>query len=471
MLQPTPQDNSILLMVAGLQSEQRSMELTWPQRILFAAYQLAWYIGLPCIGLYFWLRGRKEPLYRQHLAERFGFATCQLDRPVWLHSASLGELRGAMPLIDKLLAENLPVFLTTLTPAGRQAATQRYADAIEASQLQVSYLPLEFSWAVAAFAQRIKPRCMISSEIDTWPVLLHRLKSMGIPLGFVNAQYPHQSFLNDQRWAQVRAAFFRAYDLVLCKSTLHAQRFLAVGCSSVQVVGELRFDLPIPQEHIQSAQRLRAEQAQWFSGRGVICLASVVEGEDEMLLSAYREFCLAMQAKGLAQPLLIYVPRSPQRFDAVADLIASHGFSVVRRSQDLTSDFQPVNTRSDAVDVLLGDSLGEMYFYLALADIVTVCGSFIPRGSHNVIEPLALHKPVLVGPSIWGIEYPGQEALAAGVLTQVPDTHALPEKWLAWFTQTSLQMQSTQAASAFMAAHSGSVEKHWHHLRTWLALP
>jgi 3-deoxy-D-manno-octulosonic-acid transferase len=458
-------------MAAGQPFDQRRLVLTWSQRGLFAAYLLAWHLALPLALLYFWHRGRKEPLYRQFLNERFGLITCGLKAPIWLHSASLGELRGVMPLIDKMLAEGLPLLITTLTPAGRTAATQRYAQAIHAGQLQVSYLPLELPWAIRAFAKRVNPRCMLSSEIDTWPALLHTLKAMGIPLGFVNAQYPQKSFMKDKSWVGVRAAFFRAYDLVLCKSQLHAQRFIETGCKSVNIVGELRFDLPPPAAHLLAAKNLRENQPRLFGDRGVVCIASIVEGEDEMLLEAYQEFSLKMQSQGKVKPLLVYVPRSPQRFDAVAQLITSHGLTYLRRSQDLDSEFQWMVNVSDAVDVLLGDSLGEMYFYLALADTVTVCGSFIPRGSHNVIEPLALNKPVVVGPSIWGIEYPGQEALAAGVLTQVQEARALPAQWLAWFTQPDLQKQSRTKAQAFMREHSGSVDKHWQHLRAWLKLP
>ena len=139
----------------------------------------------------------------------------------------------------------------------------------------------------------------------------------------------------------------------------------------------------------------------------------------------------------------------------------------MRRSSLLDAGLLAADLRdAHHADVLLGDSLGEMYFYQSLADIVTVCGSFIPGGSHNVIEPLALHKPVIVGPSIWGIEYPGQEALADGVLTQVMDAKELPALWLDWFTQPHPEAQAK--ARQFMAEHSGSVGKHWHYLQTWL---
>lgn len=459
-------------MVAGLPFNQRRLlALTWPQRALYSAYLVAWHLALPMVLLYFWLRGRKEPLYRRFWNERFGFVTTELVSPIWLHSASLGELRGVMPLIDKMLAERLPLLITTLTPAGRTAATARYTDAIRAGQLQVSYLPLELPWAIRLFANRIKPLCMVSSEIDTWPALLHTLKGRGLPLGFVNAQYPAKSFVKDQTWWGLRAAFFRAYDLVLCKSDLHGQRFRQAGCAEVRAVGELRFDLPAPAEHISAALRLREGQSQWFSGRAVVCIASVVEGEDELLLDAFQAFAHAMQALGRAKPLLVYVPRSPQRFDEAARMVGARGWSLLRRSQHLDANFEVTPRAPQGIDVLLGDSLGEMYFYLSLADTVTVGGSFVPRGSHNVIEPLARGKPVIVGASIWGIEYPGQEALAAGVLTQVLDVKTLPQEWLAWFTQPEKEAEFRTQAQLFMQEHTGSVDKHWLQLRAWLKLP
>jgi 3-deoxy-D-manno-octulosonic-acid transferase len=456
-------------MAVGQQSNSAAQADGWLQRLLLGAYVVAWHVGLPLVLGYFWLRGRKEPLYRKFLAERFGRLACRVQDPVWVHSASLGELRGVMPLIDVMLENGLGVFITTLTPAGRQAAEIRYANAIAHGKLQVSYLPLELPWAVRRFASAMKPRCMLSSEIDTWPVLLDTLKSLRIPLGFVNAQYPQKSYDKDLGGLGLRARAFRQYDIVLCKSGLHAQRFLATGCANVQIAGELRFDLPAPPAQLQAAAALRAQLPHIFGERSVVCIASVIEGEDEWLRDAFVSFSEQMAGHAGRKPLLIYVPRNPQRFDAVAQLLKVRGLRYARRSVALDHALNWVASSEADIDVLLGDSLGEMYFYLALADIVTVCGSFMPSGSHNVIEPLALCKPVFVGPSIWGIEYPGQEALAAGVLTQVQNADELPARWLQWFTQNETKQQSKMHASAFMAEHAGAVNKHWLLLSQWLS--
>jgi 3-deoxy-D-manno-octulosonic-acid transferase len=474
MHQPTQLGSNILWMAAGPRCNRlgavTAYRLTALQRALYGLYVVGWLLGLPWVLLYFWWRGRKEPLYRQFWAERFGRVDTRLLRPIWLHGASLGELRGVMPLIDELLQAKFPVLITTLTPAGRSAITQRYAQALAQDQLQVSYLPLELPWVVKRFAKRLQVRCMISSEIDTWPVLLHTLRKMGLPLAFVNAGYPQKSFEADRRGAGFRAAFFRAYDLILCKSDLHAQRFLQAGCPAVKVVGELRFDSPIPDNLIDCALALKASD--WLSRqRPVLALASVVESEDEGLIAGMKAYLAQSVATAQQRPLWIYVPRSPQRFEAVHELLIQAGLRVTRRSQSFSADLKPYpmqDLRWDDVDVLLGDSLGEMYFYLSLADHVTVLGSFTPKGSHNVIEPLALQKPVAVGPVIWTIEYPAQEALAAGVLKKVQSFAELPDLWASWWNEEAGTEQAQQRAQAFIAQHSGSVAKHWQHLQAWL---
>ena len=152
----------------------------------------------------------------------------------------------------------------------------------------------------------------------------------------------------------------------------------------------------------------------------MLCFASAIVGEDATFIDAIRRVRQGVADAGLPPLLVVYVPRSPQRFDEVAGLLTDAGLRVSRRSTDLDPQLQPRSSAPDmnGIDLLLGDSLGEMYFYLALSQVVVVGASFVPMGAHNVIEPLALKKPVMVGPSIWGIEYPGVEALAAGVLQQ-----------------------------------------------------
>ncbi len=431
------------------------------------AYELLWHLLLPLVLLMLWRRGAKEPLYRQHWRERFGGARCTLVRPVWVHSASMGEMRGAAPWVQALLAQGLPVFITTLTPAGRQTAEKLFATALQSGQLQMAYAPMELSWAVRRFLARVPARCAVMTEIDTWPVLLATVRRAGVPLAMANAQYPRASFERDQRWGGFRARLFKAYELVMCKSDLQAQRFQHVGCQRVEVVGETRFDLPV------SASQLAAAAATVTLGqlnkRPVVCFASAIVGEDEIFIGSMQRMRHLLADAGQPAPLFVYVPRSPQRFEVVATLLQGAGLRTVLRSQALNAQLQWQQAPDWAqTEVLLGDSIGEMYFYLALSQVVVVGSSFGERAVHNIIEPLAINKPVWTGRSVRGIEYPAIEALEAGVLHHAQDGVDLADQLSAVLSDPAAYAALVRKTEHFNAAHAGSAVKHMAAFLPWL---
>lgn len=440
-------------------------------RIAIALYQVLWVVLLPVYLIFLWHRGKREPLYRQFWSERWGIVRTPLNNPIWVHSASMGEIRGAAPLVRALLAAGYPVLVTTLTPAGRVAAQQLLANDIAQGRAQVAYLPFELSGSVKRFIRHVQPRCAMMTEIDTWPVLLTTIRRMQVPLCMANAQYPQKSIERDlQRWGGFRAKLFPAYQLVMCKSETHAQRFRQVGCKHVEVVGETRFDLPVSTSQIAAAAHWVQQWQLGMGQRPVVAFASAITGEDEQFIDAMGLIQHGLAAAGHAKPLFVYVPRSPQRFDAVHDLLTHAGLKTLRRSQTFDAAWAlqgPVNI--EETDVLLGDSLGEMYFYLALSQAVVVGASFVPLGAHNVIEPLALKKPVMVGPSIWGIEYPGVEAMAAGVLQQHMDMPSLSQALVHLLTAPGAYDQAMAGAERFYAEHAGSTPKHMAVLVPWLA--
>ena len=444
-------------------------------------YEIAWLLLLPFAFLMLWQRGKREPLYRQFWGERFGRTVNRLDpsaaRPIWVHSASLGEMRGAAPLFQALIDQRYSLLITTLTPAGRSGAQALFSSAITQGKVQVCFVPVEQSWAIKRLIAQFNPRCALMTEIDTWPLLVTTIRKAGVKLAITNAQYPKQSLMRDLRWGGFRAKLFRCYQLVLCKSETHAQRFKQVGCPYVEVAGETRFDLTIPQEQLNAARALlkawglNCTPNELPNTRCIICVASSVAGEEHQFLEAYRKIQAAFKALGKPKPLFIHVPRSPQCFDQVYQAMTTQGFIVARRSQCLNADLALVdgaNFNIAELDVLLGDSLREMYFYLALSMVVVVGASFVPLGSHNVIEPLGLKKPVMVGPSIWGIEYPGVEALAAGVLQQHPSIESLSQAIVNLLTVPGAYAKANEHADSFYAAHAGATQKHIKILRHWI---
>jgi 3-deoxy-D-manno-octulosonic-acid transferase len=256
----------------------------------------------------------------------------------------------------------------------------------------------------------------------------------------------------------------------MCKSETHAQRFRQVGCARVEVAGETRFDLPVSASQIDAAVQCVHRWQLGLAQRPVIAFASAIAGEDEQFIHAMQLIQQGLVAAGRPKPLFVYVPRSPQRFDAVHALLQSAGLQTLRRSEVFDAELTLKNSSTDmrAADVLLGDSLGEMYFYLALSQAVVVGASFVPLGAHNVIEPLALKKPVMVGHSIWGIEYPGVEALAAGVLQQHMDIPSLAHAMVHLLTAPGAYDSAMAGAEKFYAEHGGATAKHMAVLVPWL---
>lgn len=456
--------------------------------LVYHAYRAAWLLGLPAALAWLWRRGRREPAYRQHLGERFGAVAPRADRPVWMHAASLGELRGAAPLIRALCAAGIPVRLTTLTPAGRAAARQLADEDACRGRMDVVYTPIELGSCVDRFIARTGPRCALMVENDSWPVLLVRARRAGLPLAMVNAQYSDRSLRRDQGLWRFRHRLFAAYDLVLAKSERHAARFRDAGSAAVVVAGETRFDAPLPEAQVRAAAVLAARWGLEPGSRPVFAVASAVQGEESLWLEALQALRERSRDAGRPAPLIVLVPRSPQRFDALAQALEARGWRFQRRSRCLDERLQalpPQRVAADGVvggandtidaaadpappELLLGDSLGEMFFYLALADVVAVGSSFLPAGSHNVIEPLALGKPVVVGPVTWTIEFPAVEALQAGVLHQEPTPQALVERVLELLGGGAQAETARQAAAAFCQAHRGAAARHLEALQRWM---
>jgi 3-deoxy-D-manno-octulosonic-acid transferase len=448
---------------------RRAQDLSLKLTFALFVYRIAWYVVLPFVLVYFWRRGKREPEYRRHWRERFGLVSPHISGPlVWFHGASLGELKGASPLIRALVESGVRLLVTTHTPAGRRVIEELCADAIEQGRLQIAYCPLEFGWTMQAFIQRSRPQRLLVTEIDTWPVMLDECRRAGIETCLVNAQYPKTSFERDQQWGAFRSDVFTLYSMIICKTPLHAERFYKAGCTQVRIAGETRFDLPQPPQQLKAAREVVSANGLCTPQRPVICMASCGPGEEALFIAVYCELQRRLEKLHGYRPLFVHVPRSPQRFEATFDLLQSAGLAAIRRSEFFDSELYAKTSLTTEIDVLLGDSLGEMSFYLALSQLVVVGNSFNGLGAHNIIEPLALKKPVVVGPSIWGIEYPAQEALATGALIQVGDEASLCDTLARMLVDPAQYQSAREALAGFHEDHAGATTKHMVILEPWL---
>jgi len=421
-------------------------------RAVLAIYTLLMGLLLPLILLYIYLRSRKDPRYRAHLRERFGFYKTSAQGAVWVHAVSLGEMNAAAPLIQRFLDDGETVVTTHFTPAGRAAAQKLFPAECTSGRLVPVWVPLEYDWVFRRFFKAFSPKFGLVMEIEMWPRMIASARNHGVPLFLCNGHYPPSSFERDKRHFGLRGRLATGYAGLLIKSEPDARRFRHFGAQNVEMTGELRFDRALPAPMLEAATEIRAAHLV----RPVITLASVVGGEDELYLDAIEKMQAHARALGRPAPLFVYVPRAPERFSAARALLTDAGQKVLARSACLDACFR-LETDLTGADILLGDSLGEMYFYLALADIVIVGGGFIPSGAHNVIEPLGLKKPVFVGPYTWTIEYPALEAIEAKVLTQCETIDQLVSEIEKRLDDPQAMAQNRHAAEAFYRAHSGAV--------------
>lgn len=410
-------------------------------------YTLAWWLALPLVLARLWLRGRQEPGYRQHWGERLGFYPRQAapaPDTIWLHAVSVGETRAAEPLVDALLAQwpDCRIVLTHMTPTGR--ATGKALFAKHGARLLQSYLPYDTGAMPARFIRHFAPRICILMETEVWPNLIHQCNRYKVPVVLANARLSQRSLGKAQRLGKLIAEAARGITLVAAQTQDDADRVRQLGVRDVVVTGSIKFDVVVPEAALATGAALRAAIGQ----RPVLLCASTREGEEQLILEAYSRASLPADA------LLLIVPRHPQRFDEVEKLILSRGLAVQRRSGLAHDDAVAAGTQ-----VLLGDSMGEMFAYYAACDCAFVGGSLLPLGGQNLIEPAALGKPVLIGPHTFNFALVTEQAIAAGGAALVADADALMAQASALLQDPARLSFMGGQALAFANQHRGATPR------------
>lgn len=373
-------------------------------------YSIAWWLALPLALARLWWRGRAEPSYRQHVAERLGFypPVIAMVPTIWVHAVSVGETRASEPLIEALLAAypQHRIVLTHMTATGR--ATGRALVARHPNRVLQSYLPYDTGSMVGRFLMHFKPHICVLMETEVWPNLMAQCARHDIPVALVNARLSARSLARGQRLPVLFGDAARRLTVVAAQTVADASRLAQLGAQNVHVTGSLKFDVAAPVAAVSAGAVLR----QQIGARPVLLCASTRDGEEALILEALRH-------AGLGTTLVLMVPRHPQRFDAVAQLITDAGLTLARRSVLGGAALAP------EVQVLLGDTMGEMFAYYAACDVAFIGGSLLPLGGQNLIEACAVGKPVLIGPHTFNFGTVSDQAVAAGAALRVADAAAL----------------------------------------------
>jgi len=406
---------------------------------------------LPALPLRLWGRGRHEPGYRRQIGERFGrYRGVPGGTVYWIHAVSVGETRAATPLVQRLRAAypSATLLLTHMTATGRETGQTLFGD-----HVRQAWLPYDMPFAVRRFFDHFRPAAGFILETELWPNLVAIAQASGTPLFLVNARLSEHSARGYRRFGCLARPMLGRLAGVAAQSAADAGRLAELGAPQPIVTGNLKFDVTIPPAMLELGAGFRTR---FGPSRPLWVAASTRDGEEALILDALAKRPLE------GNPLLVLVPRHPQRFATVADLLSARGVPFVRRSAGGAA--VPAD-----VGVVLGDSMGELAAYYAAADVAFVGGSLLRFGAHNLIEPLAVGTPVLVGPHAFNFAEATAGAIDAGAALRVADADALIAAVGELFEDPGRRRAMGLAARAFHAQHQGAAERLWEWLQPRLA--
>ncbi len=405
-------------------------------------YSLLIYLALPVVLFITYRKRPGQVGYQERWPELLGWAPrlASAERPLWIHTVSVGESLAAIPLIRALKAAHpeLPLLVTTTTRTGADQIA-KLGDLVEHR-----YAPLDYPDAVWRFLRRTRPRALVIMETELWPNWLAACARRQLHVVVMNARLSERSCQRYQKVRGIFAAMSSHLSLILCQHRDDAARFLRLGVPSerVQVTGSLKFDIQLDQNQIEAGQQLRSAIGQ----RPVWIAASTHGGEDEQILAA-----MSRVHQQLPTALLILVPRHPQRFDTVAALCHSQGFTVARRSRQ--------ETIAADTQIYLGDTMGEMPLLLQACDVAFVGGSLVPIGGHNLLEPASLGKPTLIGPHFFNFADVTRQLCDSKACDVVADADALAASLITLLQDEDKRQQMGMRAFDVVAANQGAQAK------------
>jgi 3-deoxy-D-manno-octulosonic-acid transferase len=350
-------------------------------------------------------RGFSNPDYWRRIPERFGFIEPLADgRVIWIHAVSVGEVRAAAPLVRQL-AEHYPdhrLLITTMTPTGSAQVRELFN-----GKAAHCYAPYDYPSAVKRFLDHTKPVMAIVMETELWPNIFHQCRARRIPVFVTNVRMSESSMRKYQRFAGLTRATLQQVTRFAAQSQADANRLLALGAApeTVVVTGSIKFEINMGASMREAAEVLRLA---WSQDRPVWLAASTHEGEEEPVLAAFAQ--LKKQAR-FANLLLVLVPRHPERFAAVARLCKkNHRIALRSENRD---GLDP------AVEILVGDTMGELQLFYGAADVAFIGGSLVPTGGHNLLEASAVGRPVVFGPHMFNFQEISQMTLERGAGVQI----------------------------------------------------
>lgn len=412
-------------------------------RVLRWLYTMIVYLATPIILYRLLFRSLRARSYLTRWRERFGwFSPPRFNESIVIHAVSVGEFNAALPLIEAMRQRfpELGLVITTITPTGSERVQKVLGDKV----FHV-YLPYDLPGSIRRFLVRTKPRLLIVMETEIWPNLYFICKRRGVPIVIANARLSERSLRGYGPGQPLAQYAVRCARWIAAQSHSDAQRFIQLGAKpdSVEVVGNVKYDLDVPPALLEEA---RERREQIGVGRPVWIAASTHEGEDSQVLSAHTRVLARFP-----DALLILAARHPERFKETAALCRAFGFQTQTRSAD--------GHPTDEAQCFVIDSMGELLQFYACADVAFVAGSLEPIGGHNVLEAAALGVPTVVGPHTFNFAEISAELIDAGACVRIADSEELGATVVRLLSHADIRAAMGRAALANVASRRGAVAR------------
>lgn len=387
-------------------------------------------------------RGIKQPDYRQHVAERYGFYKQVVTSPlIWVHCVSVGETRATQPLIQALLLAypQHQLLITHGTPTGRDTSRQLFQQEIALDRVLQAYLPVDTPCAAKRFLKHFNPSLGLLMETELWFNLINQASQLNIPMALLSARLSAKSAAGYAKLGNLTRQGLQQLSLIAAQTTDDAERLKALGAKQPVISGNLKFDVTPPEDSLTKGAELRRLLGE---SRTVFMAASTRESEESLILDAVQG----------TDVLTLLVPRHPQRFAEVESLLKARGLRYVLR----TALVQPL---SDDVQVVLGNSMGEMYTYYAASDFAVIGGSLQPLGGQNLIEAAAMGVPSILGPHMFNFSQVAQAAVLADAAVQLSDVSELHDVITTLAANQVKVKTMSLAAKEFTLQHLGTTKR------------
>ncbi len=448
-------------------------------------YTLLYYCLTPLLFLRLLIKHQKSRQYKEQrqdlrLAERLAFFDNKeftnqgQANPIWFHTVSVGEFIATLPLLKQVMLEypQFPLLITCTTTTGSSQIIKTFSTEIKQGKIFHVYLPYDLPGSMRRFLEKTQPHLAIIMETEIWPNLLHITQQMNIPIWLLNARMSARSAEGYKRFNGMIKTTLQEFTGIAAQDKLDAERLIQLGAKaeSLTITGSIKFDIQLDLKELEAGHELR-QQLNW-QDKKVLIAASTHQGEDEILLNVFQNL-----RQYYPQLVMLIVPRHPERFQSVYQLLTASDYTIAKRSElpQFTTLFTkklscaPFRKGGSAIDILIGDSMGEMMRYFSCADMVFMGGTMVPTGGHNILEPAAMGLPIVYGPHMFNFNAINELFIHYQAALQVMDEADLEKSLNLLLSDERRADEMAAKAKQLIAKNAGAKDKMLALLRPYLS--